>query len=129
MTDFSIEIQKNKFREEISHRLIKENDDILNASIGVTSSNVNKVEIFRKDNQEMLKLDVQPKINDSYKIFFKAKPFVQYTLRILSNSANSSEINTIKSKLNQVMDDLSNEIYIPNSDSDIKLNLSGKIVK
>lgn len=127
LTDFSIEVQKNKFREELSHRFKKENSDLLNASIELTSSNDSQIEIFRKDNQELLKLNILPKINDSCKILFKPEPFVQYTLRIFSNSKDSLEVNTIKSKLNQVIDNLSNEIFIPNSNSDIKLNLSGKI--
>ncbi|RNA20281.1 hypothetical protein BpHYR1_031897, partial [Brachionus plicatilis] len=124
LTDFSIEVQKNKFTEELGHRLNKQNENTLNASIEVTSSNDNQVEIFRKDNQEVLKLDIQPKINDSFKILFNPKPFVVYTLRILSNATTNPQMNTIKSKLNQVIDNLSNDIFIPSNDSDVKLNLS-----
>lgn len=125
LTDFSIEVQKNRFREELNYRFNKQNDDALNASIEVTSSNEHQVEIFRKDNQEMLKLEIQPKINDSYKILFNPKPFVVYTLRIVPYSNNNNEVNTIKSKLNQVIDNLSNDIFIPDSGSDVKLNFSG----
>ncbi|CAF0722221.1 unnamed protein product, partial [Brachionus calyciflorus] len=121
ITDFSIYVQKTRFREDLVHFSTNQNEEILIALLEIQVSSDSEFEIIRKETQEPLKIYIQSKINDTYKISFFPKSSVIYTLKVnqLKSTHNNDKF-YMNPKINQIIDRIPNELSIPNKNSDVK---------
>lgn len=121
--DFTVNVQKDKIREDFGLISNRQAEEFLNGLIEITAENDYEFQIVRKDTQESLKLEIMPKINDTYKIVFQPKPLVKYTLRANQLKSINNSFPFVKTKLNKIIDRLPTDIF----NNDVKLNVSSKI--